>query len=409
MDGQVRKAAIRGAVVVCLSLWGWLPPSGFCAQPDDKLLARIVADWQKRQERIGHIRYVIQRENITPKGSFTDDNGQPRNPPIPTRDIVKKTDLHLLLDPSHKRFRLERDNDSDLNKGLRVPRRTIIVLDGEWRKLEVPREGYVRPERDRDYREPDLYINKNLGPNPSLGELDHDLAPILFAHGLVGSGFAPPTFGEKLDPAKFHVHGHIRHGESLYVVLRCYSPRDKTRKSYAEYWVDVARDSAIVRHSLYYDAIQRTDWDITYQPSPQGWLPLHWEMATTRERFDHIPPNIRRLRVERYDLKPEIGSAHFTLAARPGMLVEEFDHAEARVSPKFFQVEFNGEWVETDLSRKKMPRIPLRNWLVCAAVLLGCGLHYLRGRRGKRWRFATEIANEIRERTLPTHHVEGIS
>src|SRR5579871_4771502 len=148
MTRQGMMAAIHGKVVVCLLLLGWLTPPALRAQPDaadDKLLARIVADWHKRQERIGRIRYVIQRENITPKGSFTDEKGRPRNPPIPARDIVKKSDLQLLFDPSHKRFRLERDNDNDLDKGLPLPRRTILVFDGQWRRLEIPREGYVRP------------------------------------------------------------------------------------------------------------------------------------------------------------------------------------------------------------------------------------------------------------------------
>jgi hypothetical protein len=90
--------------------------------------------------------------------------------------------------------------------------------------------------------------------------------------------------------------------------------------SYDEFWVDPARDSAIVRYVMYSGKNIFNNIDMQYQKTPHGWLPKQWV-------FTHysgtMPSVIYRMHVESWSANPGMSDADFDIPTAPGMIVEE--------------------------------------------------------------------------------------
>lgn len=373
----------------CLSL-----VSPLRAQPDGGQLERVFKDWEKRRERIQRVRYVVKGQRIIPKGSHTDDMGRPYVPPRPPEDIAQKDDTVLLLDFAGKRFRMERDwqSYSADNRLRSIVRRSIF--DSKSLHNDFPREINARVGNVRGPQEPDVSILKNYASHRPLKTVDaYSLSPLLHAHGIVNQFTLASSFVDKPDIDDFHVHGRGVHADRACLVLRTFPAPSGTASCFDEYWVDPARDSAILRHAQYFNGKLRTNKDVTYQQTSHGWLPLSW-VGTTRDLNGRRLINVARLRVEEFTIEPAVTDTNFQVEIKPGMIINEDDYAASASEKnrlgyqrKLYRVSAGGSWEEIGSRGEPLPNRARWGWLGLLAVPVVAALAYLwwrrRNRRGK--------------------------
>ncbi len=114
------------------------------------------------------------------------------------------------------------------------------------------------------------------------------------------------------------------HGTGVEDGRKCLIVRTQTLKrnttSFNEYWVDTARESAILREASYSNDKQLHDIRIRYRKSSAGWLPESWRLKAYSHGSLVYTDNVR---VEKVDLDPPIKDADFQMEIKPGMIVEE--------------------------------------------------------------------------------------
>lgn len=384
------RMILRAALFVGVLLIGHLPEIAqpLRAQSSDEQVERVLKDWEKRQERIQRIRYVVKGHSIIPKGTTTDEMGRPLVPTSPPRDIAQKQDTMLLLDIPGKRFRMEWDHQDYWNNEKRlVPLLATTIFDGQSSFTAIPREENARVGRVRKPLEPDLLISKNYAAYRPLKEINgYWLSPLLLAHGLMDQLTAAPSFLDKLDADDFTVHGQGVHAGKPCLVLRTFPVPNGTARCFDEYWVDLARDSAVVRHSAFINDQLLTDVDITYQQTSHGWLPLRWVGTVYAHGRQLI--NVTRLRVDEFTIEPTVTDADFHVEAKPGMVILEdtFDLPGAERNSQGFQrknyrVAADGSWEEIGSKGEPLPPRHRWGWLALLAVPAAIALAYVWRRR----------------------------
>jgi hypothetical protein len=386
------KTAKHVILLACLAGLGLLSaPTPLHAQPAAEQVERVLGEWQKRQERISRIRYVVKGESITPKGAFTDHMGRPMVPPQPDKDTAQRQDTIFLIDIPKKRFRMELDGEvySIADKRL-VPRRTTTVFDGNSTYGETEHDAKVKATEGREQWAPDVGISKNDAAYRPLNAVNaYWLSPLLFAHGFIPQLAAGPSFLDKLDVDDFSVHGQAIHDGKPCLVLRTFPVPGGQVKLFDEYWVDLARDCAVVRHSSYMDGKLLTDLEVTYQQTSHGWLPQRW-VGTTRNYTNGQLINVTRLRVQEFAIEPEVTDTDFRIEIKPGMVILEDDFAAPKAEQdtlgkkrKFYRVAPDGKWLEIGQSSGS-PSVSLwRRWLIPAGIVAVLVLGFLLVRRWK--------------------------
>jgi hypothetical protein len=381
---------VRAVLFLGVLLLGHLPPIGppLHAQPSENLVVRVLKDWEQRQERIQRIRYVVKGQSIVPKGSRTDEMNRPLVPPAPPRDIAQKQDTMLLLDIPGKRFRMERDHQSYWsNENRLVVCLATDVFDGNSLYGHLPREANAKAGYIRKPLDPDICISRNYAAYRPLKAVNaYWLSPLLFAHGLVPQLTAASSFLDKLDIDDFTIHGQGVHAGRPCLVLRTFPAPNGTAKCFDEYWVDLARDCAVLRHSAYLNDNVLTDVDIAYQQTPHGWLPLRWE-GTVREQGRQLI-NVTRLRVAEFTVEPTVTDADFRVEAKPGMIILEdtYDLPEMQrnspgVQRKNYRVGADGSWEEIGAKGEPLPPRRQWAWFALLAVPATIALAYVWRRR----------------------------
>jgi hypothetical protein len=348
MDASARRALAACLLSATAALFTGRPAE---AQGSDPRLEKVFTDWQKRYDRIKTVRYRVTGERVIAKGSNTDDAGRPLVPESPPKDIVEEDRLLFLLDFTTNRHRLERSEKIWLHQtGTFVPRVAISVFDGAACKGAMPRDENTSPDFTSPASQPDVTICtgnlKTLGFEPVYW-------PIFSAHGII-TAYGDSAFPGKLSPSQdkesFLVQGEgVRSGRPC-LVLRT-EPREGGRTSYDELWVDVARDSAVVRQLQVVNDVPITDQEVDFQEVSGSWLPSQW---TFTARVGRRTIYTERLRVDEVEVGPAVSKADFQIDVRPGMLVEQTqlggtpDHpmSSQAATTKYFHVDANGSWNE---------------------------------------------------------------
>lgn len=304
--------ALFGVLMSCM--WG-------TAEEIDPRLAKVLADWQKRQNAVRSVRYEVRGEHHVPKGSANAlplnsfVRGLPRDQPIPPKDLVGEVSLTLFLDFEKGRHRSRLQVPQyHLNSGKFVPLVKESTFDGSVAKGALPREqnpglGKTTPE-----------FSVASG-NMKTEEFRTDYLPIFFGHGRIYAVFEPIIPGKlrnKPDPDYLYVHGTgVQDGRTCLIVRTQSLKRNTT--SFNEYWVDTARESAILREVSYSNDKPMHDITIRYHKSSAGWLPESWHLRVYSGSLLYSD----NMRVEKLDLDPPIKDADFQMEIKPGMIVEE--------------------------------------------------------------------------------------
>jgi len=288
-------------------------------QPDPRL-TKVFADWQDRQERLSTIRYRVHGETVFAKGSGTDDHGQRMNPASPDRDVIGNIQWEVLFDFSTQRHRWDKQEYSYLYSLKKlIPKFMISVSNGKIAQSHLPREKNASLAASPMEYDAEMGITRGslravLFPAGSL--------PIFFGHGIVPlpldrlyAGHLRRTY----DPELLHVHGTGVHAGRQCLVLRTDTLRTAV-SSYHEFWVDVERQSAVVRDASYVNDRVDNDYDVQYEKTSFGWMPLQWQNTVYTNGKTHV---IHRLHVDERQASPAVTDADFRIETKPGMKIRD--------------------------------------------------------------------------------------
>jgi hypothetical protein len=337
----------------------------------DPRLEKILADWQKRQERMQRVRYRVEGVRVIPKGALSAavSGSQSGEPPA---DVQCPISRMVLLDFAGNRYRLEiEEQEMDVKTQKLTPRPTKQAFNG----TELYGHSERRPVEGRmpEGVWPDVGIGTG---NMKVASFEGRLAPLFAGHGVV---IVSPTDliypgHMRIRPDKNWLYIHddkAVHADRLCTVLRTQVYPNSVPSFYREYWVDAERESAIVRLSECANGVPLVDMDIKYQETPQGWLPHSWTFtmrANAKQLILYDQMTVKELTPE-----PVVTDADFRLEVKPGMLVGKVFHPEptaddphglktGRGEEKLFRIGSNGSWNEVQI----VNGMEVRPWWVLA-------------------------------------------
>jgi hypothetical protein len=372
-----------------------LPAIGFedlQAQTVDPRLAKVFADWEKRQQGIIRVRYSVAGEVVLPKGSFNNDpdlNHRGKGD-FPADDLRSQSKFTLLLDFEKNRFRIESSGKvMHLGKGQLIPRVTTHVFDGASFKAAIPRlqnsDAVFKPAP----LDPDVAV--------ATGVLDHltmesNYWPLFLGHGIV------PTVHTPLKDNQLRFSPEAKYwnifGEGVHKGQRCLVLRTKVfpgpSPHFDEYWVDVSRGSAVVKQVSFSNGKPLFDWDIQYQRTALGWLPRNWTWASYLRGKAH---SLETMHLQDFSFDPVISDQDFDIAIEPGMIVVKADytgnqeHDNAPAAVKKYRISDNGDWNEIVRGVEQKPAASPRTWWLIsslAALAMISGLLILAWRSKRR-------------------------
>ncbi len=290
------------------------------AQAPDPRLEKVFADWRQRRERIASVRYSVRGKHVIPKGSLTALVGGKSD--VPPQDVTCNIQRTLSLDFGKGRHRLEvNDQEYDQQTGKFSASVWTMMFDGVVLKGITPRavpagDGGSSRGSAADVR---VYTGDL---QPAAFEAIH--WPLFVGHGIVVANRDELIPGKWLnvrpDINLFVVHGQGVHAGRSCLVLRT-QPRGQST-AFEEFWVDTARNSAIVRQVQYSRGRAFTDMDCSYEQTPHGWLVAGWTF-TLRDVNDGKTVFTERIRVEERAVNPVLTDADFQAEESPGLLVRE--------------------------------------------------------------------------------------
>lgn len=317
------------AASICYALFMADPPA--TAQTPDPRVTKIVEEWMTRQAKFDAIRYAVLGQTTYVKGSWVDESGRSYSPPKPSRDFVGKLRWDALFDFRSHRYRWEVDNEELLPdaQGLeRVLR--VRICDGRvYQGLRKWLPGTWKDDEPITPANLDMTIVR--GNLKSL-VFEGGSLPLFHAHGIVPTSEDELYAGHlrrKIDPAQFYVHGKGVHGGRPCLVLRTEVLRPSS-KAFHEFWVDLARQAAIVRYAYWHGGEVDNNYDVRYDNGPDGWMPTSWTYTSFLGRRTHT---VGKFEVATRLVAPPLQDEDFHLEVRPGMRVREVEYRKEGSPP----------------------------------------------------------------------------
>lgn len=286
------------------------------AQQVDPKLQEVFDAWKKRQGRTKSVLYKLSGEALLPKGSFPDWKGVPQ-PNVPPRDITFPIRRTLLLDFATGRSRDEMETqkyhpqtDKLYSEYYRRP------FDGKEIKYYHPRERNTHPDEWKDPSQCELGIGSGYMGGAAYSQ---NLWPMLLGHGTVPWYHKVPLPGQlKVVP---DIDTMYALGRAVHRGRTCQTFRTQAKsESFEEWWVDTARDGAVMRYTSYLRTYPHMDLDIEYGQTAHGWLPKRWTFTIRTPSTGKLEYE-ERMRVDQLLLDPGVTDADFDIEIRPGMLV----------------------------------------------------------------------------------------
>lgn len=381
---------IQSAILFALAFRLLAPVVG---QTNDQQLEKIAADWANRQKRVQRIRYRVSGEVLLPRKNVTDDNGKPLS--LPGEQTIKAPfRWTYLLDFRTNRHRLEIEEHLFYVPGNKLFRQSrVLTFDGEsaWASVNQDQDS------PREANDADIGISSGDLQNY---RIEPDLFPPFYGQGIIpyagGGRLYPGHLRFETDTESLTVQGQTVLEGRPCLVLRTPASQG-TNTTFDELWVDLARDSALVRHSRFADNVPRTDLVITYRETPYGWLPDHWEQTL---RAGTKVLEIKRARVDSLEVDPAVSDSDFRIEEKPGMLVitgvnpasdpRSMEPPSEPTNVHRFRIDENGRRREVVFENAVEKRIAGKSWLwwSIAVVAAGCAVlicgYLIRRRRAGR-------------------------
>jgi hypothetical protein len=357
-------------IACCLSVSLGIAGLSLHAQPPSdktKAVEKVLADWKHRLDRFKSVRYVITGK--------TEKKDLPKGSKLPA---VRSAKFVVLIDLVNRWVRIEK-NGSGFNptKDRYSPDVTVTAYDGKSQQTNLDREvNEIGPTN------PDVAITKGSLRNT---QFENELWPLLCAHGIVPTVNKPPRADRlptRHTAEEFESRGEVNRAGVRCLILRT-DPLASTPFLVDEFWIDPARESAIVRQVYFAGKNPWLRFDTVFQKSKDGWLPTSWTFAHTASHLVEVS----RFTVESMEVDPPVTNADFVLPIPPGSIVgvQTFPEEGIGLDPHkpangIFRVDSSGKWIplgeETGFTtgdgRVLPPESPSRRWLWWSgAALIG--------------------------------------
>lgn len=316
-------------------------PGRACSAQDDAehqaVLDRIFADWERRREAMDAVEYRLKGTEMFPRGSYTDDVKSvgmlpPDTQQFPPEDRTFELQQRFVFDFAGNRMRVERRGITFfLDEAVFYPSFSINLCDSENLQCITPHEENTSPQHT-----PQQYQTEFRYVKPSrfgMYFMDPVYEPFFLAHGrpplfhvnpppeTSRTGFQRFTRPIERDIFRWHADAAIdgRHCTVLRTINR---PRD-SGENYYEYWVDLERDSAVLRYVFNTGTLVR-QFDVEHQETPHGWLParLRWTVSWELEGETRLD-RYYDVAVTEIIADPPLTDVMFHATPEPGMVVSD--------------------------------------------------------------------------------------
>ncbi|MEZ6058849.1 MAG: hypothetical protein R3C19_00645 [Planctomycetaceae bacterium] len=331
---------------------------GSLVSGDQRVMREVFDAWNQRQQIANRVYYELDCRTVIPKGAYSEAMGlDPETDPDPVEDTVLKFTRRLYLDFDNGKSRSEKEGD-DLIEGMRRTACEIALCDGEHIQAYQPREKYENPAA------PGIPAVELMNHTPD-GQFrafffDPVLYPIFCAHGIVQDDkhqIAPlPSLRHAIQESYFHYDRAVSvNGQELVVVRSVDHPSQLT----SEYWVDMARDAAIVR-MLHLDSSGDIykEVDIDYEDSDRGWFPSGWTDSRGAQG------SVETVKVANLEFNPDFSGIEFHIEPTPGMIYRNEGSPEAMVAAATGSPDMRFEYSEV-LNQQRRTR---QFWMVLVGV-----------------------------------------
>jgi hypothetical protein len=308
---QGRRTGVQCRVGLLILLLASLPPSAVCggevqaADPLDPVIQEIVRHWAKRQQLFRTAIWKARGKGVHLRHACIVTDEYPHVPAAPAEDYVYDVEVALYFDFERNRVRHETvtclcGNPAPDRDGTRDPflLHEIYIWDGAHHILYMPRAR--NPRLKPTQAEVLVYY-------PPVGMILPDREFAFYAAGLVRTRKATPkpeALRVEPDPGFYRIVGRANHEGRDCVILRS----SEVRGGWDEFWVDVARDAAIVRHGYYDGDVLYWSTQTSYTPLGGTWVPARFRHSVAGRRTSleitecklNVPldPELFRLRVE---------------------------------------------------------------------------------------------------------------
>lgn len=344
------------------------------SEEPDPQLAKVFADWKARQAKFKSIRYHLCGEVVDPKGCAPTPGGTESN--TPPSDQKYPTGRTVLLDFTTGRHRMEEEETQiDFATMKRHPSSKLWVYDGKAIAAYRPRERNTHPTEGVKENQPEVGVGKGYF---GMAAWNVVYWPLFAGHGGVGSYDVPILPGKPFALPKIEfmkVQGPAAHRGRACLVVQT-QPRNK---SHEEWWVDPARESAVVRYQMFLNNKPYIDAQIEHERTDRGWLPKSWTYTMWWTETGHAR-QIERVAVEKRDIDPVVQNEEFQVPQRPEMLVAHLNHPSPTpgqppppASRQNYRVEEDGRLREVRIEGGVVTPVKRSSWW-WLALLPGLGL-----------------------------------
>lgn len=223
-----------------------------------------------------HGTVLAARGSCVKNGSRDDDAPPGTVGPLPPEDYRYDTRAVVTLDLKAGRARREVDRQTYyLSRLCFIPDWHWDLFDGKNFQFFQPREKNKSPYYEISSLQPDLELFGTKTTRTFFTRLDF---PLLFAHGVIPTRHHPASpahLAPPQDMEEFSAKGKGMVDDRECVILE--TRGDGPESEYAcQYWIDVARDSAVARVSWLVGSRVVSRLDITYSETSGGWCPKEW-------------------------------------------------------------------------------------------------------------------------------------
>ena len=380
----MNETAVRTLLIVVAVL-----SSGAIARAEevDPRLAKVFADWKARQAKFESIRYHLLGEVVNPKGCAPTPGGTESN--TPPSDLKYPARRTVLLDFTTGRHRMEEEEiQIDFATMKRHPASKLWVYDGKAIAAYRPREKNTHPTEGVKENQPEVGVGKGYF---GMAAWNAAYWPLFAGHGGVASYDVPILPGKPLVLPKVEfmkVQGPATHRRRACLVVQT-QPRDKCHE---EWWVDPARESAVVRYQMFLSGKPYVDAEIEHERTDRGWLPKSWTYTIWWTESGHARL-LERMTVEKRDIDPVVQAGDFQVPQWPGMLVAHQNHPAPTpgqpylpASRQDYRVEEDGRLREMRIEQGVVTPVKRSSWWWLALIPgLGLGAWLLsRWQKGRR-------------------------
>lgn len=377
---------------------GGLFPAVAQAQAADPRLDKVFSDWQKRFDRTGTVSYQVKGEWVVPRGAWeANEYGQPPVVERPPRDIVLVQKRKLLLDLPKQRYRYEGEEQCpNSQKGTIYTEAYIHMFNGKELYAMRPPGFTHDPENPFPALNEDVGITSGDFKQRSFESIHW---PLFIGHGIVCAVGGPVSgqLAPQRDKELFYVHGEGTLEGSPCLILRTF-PRHASESNFKEFYVDLTKDSAVLRQTSYARDRPVSDTTIQYQSTSGGWLPKKWVASF------FLPSGrtfkTERMKVEEIVIDSAVSDSDFQVEIKPGMSVRKVQLASPasperapQVNTTTYRVNSLGLWDQTEtVNGVERTRWPVSPWWLTLLVLPLAGFIW--------WRVYRRL--RLRPKQLPT-------